>query len=378
MKKIVLILIIVLEAFFCNAQNWKSGIGISNEFVRDIIEYNRDTLLAGVERNGVFISYDNGNNWKQFALKGESVYSLIKIGKSIIAGTNGHDIHKANSINLPWERVTINNLVVNQLKSNNNIVYACTRGTSGPGGIYFSEDNALTWKKLNINTSLGYLLNIFINIDFNVNGRIFVATPDGAYYCDNQSSWVKTIGTWGTNWTVNYIGKDSIIYGNEIDGIYLSKDNGVSAQLLNVLARRTFFIDDTIYAASIDKLISSKSLNANWENMNLNRNVNSLTKIQNHLFAATTEGVFIYNGSMTKTKSTANNTVTIFPNPITDLFQVKGVGSEKFSLEILNSKGQQVLKSQNLRNDISDFEPGVYITKIAYQNTTIIRKIVKR
>ncbi|MGE5437091.1 MAG: T9SS type A sorting domain-containing protein [Syntrophothermus sp.] len=373
MKKIILILIIVLESFLCNAQNWKSGIGISGEIVKEVIEYNLDTLLAGVERNGVFISYDNGNNWKQFALKSESVYSLIKIGKSIIAGTNGHDIYKANSINLPWERVIINNLVVNQLKFQNDIVYACTWGTSGPGGIYLSSDKAITWQKYNINPPYG-----FLNIDLNTGGRIYTATPDGAYYSDNQSPWVKTTGTWGTNWTVNYIGKDSIIYGNEIDGIFLSKDNGVSAQKLNIPARRTFFIDNTIYAASQDELLYSESLNGSWKDMNLNKNVNRLTKIQDKLFASTTEGVYFYDGSITKIENIKNNDITVLPNPTNGLFELNGIGSEKFIFEIFNSMGQQVLKSQSLRNDISDFEPGIYILRVEHLNKIITFKIIKK
>lgn len=373
MKKIRLFLVIILASFFCNAQNWKSGIGISDQIVRDIIEYNSDTLIAGVEKKGVFISYDKGRSWTQFALNGESIYSLIKIDRTIIAGTEGHDIYRSNSINSTWERVVINNLVVNELKSYNGIVYACTYGSAGPGGIYTSSDHAKTWQQYG--TSIPPYQ--FLSIDFNPNGRIYAATPNGAYYSDKPSSWIST-GIGGTVWTVNYIGKDSILYGDESNGILFSNDNGATGHKLEIFGRRTFFIDDTIYAASSYELMFTKSLSEGWKNLNLNRSLNRLTKIQNQLFAATTEGVYIFSSSPTKNNSIKSQNFGVFPNPTTGLFELDGIEPEKFLLEIFNSNGQKVLESQNLRNDISVFEPGIYILRIEHMNNKMISKIIKQ
>jgi len=378
MKKIKLILIVIFGSFICNAQNWKSGIGISDQIVRDIIEYNSDTLLAGVEKNGVFVSYDNGNHWTQFALKDESVNSLIKIGKSIIAGTSGHDIYKAISINSIWERIAINNLLIGNLKTYNNIIYATTCPYSGPGGgIYCSSDSAKTWQKFITNPPAEDMP--ILAIDFNTNGRVYIGTPWGAGFSENQFSWVGTSGMGGLHLvsTVNYIGKDSIIYGGGGD-IFLSKDNGASSQKLsNITGSFTFFFDDTIYVSSEEELMYSKRISESWKNMNLNRQVIRLTKIQNKLFAATTEGVYISDGSTTNIENIERNDITIFPNPTTGQFEIKGIGSEKFRMAIFNSKGQQVLKSQSLWNDISDFQPGIYILRLEYMNNIIIRKIIK-
>lgn len=388
MKKAKLIFIIILGSFICNAQNWKSGIGISDQIVRDIIEYNKDTLIAGVEKNGVFVSYDNGNNWTQFALKDESVNSLIKIGKSIIAGTSGHDIYKAISINSIWKRVAINNLLIGNLKTYNDIIYATTCPYSGPGGgIYCSSDSSKTWKKFITNPI--YPDFPILNMDFNTNGRVYIGTPWGASYSENQFSWVSTTGIFSDKVisTVNYIGKDSIIYGGGED-IFLSADNGASAQKLsnisglNTLSKisglNTFFIDDIIYVASYDTLMYSKRLSEGWKKMNLNRNVLRLTKIQNKLFAETTEGVYISDGSTTNIENIEKDDITIFPNPTTGQFEIKGIGNETISVEILNSIGQQVLKSQNIKNDISDFKPGIYLLRIAYRNRTVVRQIIKK
>ena len=222
MKKLGFILVLITESFICNSQvwnseiensdtntqNWISGIGISDKIVRDIIEYSEDTLLAGVDEDGIYISYDNGSHWVQFALQGETVYSLIKIGTSVLAGTYGNDIYKTVSIDSTWKSVSINGLVINALKLYKDTVYACTYGLSGPGSVYISSDTGNTWIQYITTAPYAYL-----DIDFNLNGRVYVATPFGAYYSDNRSPWTQTTGNSGTTRTVNYLGNDSIIYG---------------------------------------------------------------------------------------------------------------------------------------------------------------------
>ena len=96
MKKAILILAILQLSFFSQGQVWISSNGIEDKLVRSIVSYSSDTLLAGVDDAGVYISYDKGINWSQFALDGETIYSLIKINNTILAGTYDNEIYKAD------------------------------------------------------------------------------------------------------------------------------------------------------------------------------------------------------------------------------------------------------------------------------------------
>jgi hypothetical protein len=377
MKKISLILISIYIFSICKADNWKSGIGISDFSVNSIIEYNIDTLLAGTENNGIFISYDKGNHWTQFSLKDETILSLLKVGKTVIAGTDNSDIYKADSINSKWNKITINNLTIYSIKLHNDTIFACGGGTLGPGSIYTSTDTGKTWHKYN--TTPPY---VYLDIDFSLSGRTYVTTSFGAYYSDNQAPWILTKGDLlSAIWTVSYIGSNSIIYGNH-NYIFLSTNNGVSAQYLNSLGGRTFFIDDTIYITGLNIMYSS-DLKKDWDTIPINKSINTLSKIQNILFIGTTTG--IYYG--TKTDSTTEsitiinninkNMIKIFPNPTTGIFEIIGLKDELLNIEFYNLTGCRILESKSLINDISTMKNGIYFLKVKYRNKILITKLIK-
>jgi hypothetical protein len=94
MNRVFHFTLICLMGTVLNAQTWTASNGIEGKTVRALLIYNTDTLLAGVNNEGVYISYDNGTNWAQFALNGESVYSLANVDNKIIAGTYGNDIKR--------------------------------------------------------------------------------------------------------------------------------------------------------------------------------------------------------------------------------------------------------------------------------------------
>lgn len=73
--------------------------------------------------------------------------------------------------------------------------------------------------------------------------------------------------------------------------------------------------------------------------------------------------------------------VTIFPNPVKDELIIENLGNlDRLSLEIINSVGQSVYKENFIEKTIiktSNFNPGVYLIKFDYKNSTVFRKIVK-
>ena len=84
----------------------------------------------------------------------------------------------------------------------------------------------------------------------------------------------------------------------------------------------------------------------------------------------------LVNGNLSTTDNTTLN-FKIYPNP-TSNFIVIDVNSS-FNLDIIDLKGQVVLRSDNCLNkiDISDLESGVYLLKIEVDKNFVIRKIIK-
>lgn len=70
--------------------------------------------------------------------------------------------------------------------------------------------------------------------------------------------------------------------------------------------------------------------------------------------------------------------IKIYPNPATSEISILISNNEKFSLEIFNVIGELVLKCENQKNiSISNFQNGIYIVKVKFENTTITEKIIK-
>jgi hypothetical protein len=70
------------------------------------------------------------------------------------------------------------------------------------------------------------------------------------------------------------------------------------------------------------------------------------------------------------------NEITIFPNPATDIFHIRGDNISE--IEILNLAGTLVLKNNSTtRIDMTNFKKGIYLVKIKQGNKTVVKKLVK-
>lgn len=375
MKKFIIISFFLIGNI-ASAQNWIQSSGIANKIVRTLIPYNGDTLLAGVDNEGIFISYDNGINWNQFALNGQTVYSIIKVDTSIIAGTYGNDIYKSSINNIFWQNIPIANLVISKLAINNDTLFASAYPGPG-GGIYYSINNGNTWASFpSIPT------NASLDIDFNSHGRIFAATPVGSYYSTNQSPWVQTTGFGITTRTVKYIGNDSLIYGTD-SGIFLSTNNGGSAQkLIGITQGSVFYINDTIYIAPVfggNGLFYLPNITSNELSLNLNKQIYSLINSKGKLIAGTDYGVYILSDFPTNIiEKSFSDELRVFPNPVSNKLFLENFNDENFNVEIYSLEGQLILKEiSNNSINTSKIKPGIYFYKIYSENKSAFGKIIK-
>jgi|GEM_PF-1999141 len=90
---------------------------------------------------------------------------------------------------------------------------------------------------------------------------------------------------------------------------------------------------------------------------------------------------YYYSPLSTDIPSISNNTITISPNPVSDVFFINGLNN-KAELFLSNMNGQIVFYQKEIENNssvsIADLPQGIYIAKIVSGKESITKKIVKR
>ena len=75
----------------------------------------------------------------------------------------------------------------------------------------------------------------------------------------------------------------------------------------------------------------------------------------------------------------AQDKVTIFPNPVSDVATIQTNGLVIKAVTVVNTLGQNVLEGNTDKIDMSSFQDGIYIVKVEFDNNqTAIKKIVKK
>lgn len=72
------------------------------------------------------------------------------------------------------------------------------------------------------------------------------------------------------------------------------------------------------------------------------------------------------------------NTVKLYPNPVTDFVQIETSEAIK-EVIVINALGQQIRKGNSNKIDFSGYSTGVYIIKISLENNmTHTQKLIKK
>lgn len=376
MKRLTFLSIILVYSTSCIGQGWVQANGTANQIFNALIPYSGDTLLAGADRGGVYVSYDNGANWNPYALSNQTVTSLAKIGDVVLAGTDGSGIFRNINLGSTWLNIPINNQYIYSFTNHNDTLYFNSGGTMGPGGVYLTVDTGKTW--------IQYLNGqIFRDIDFNrSNNRTLVATSSGAFFVDNQDSLIATTGVNGTIRTVAHLNGDTIIYGADFFGTYISYDNGVSGQLMNSSngSGAIFRAEDTMYRASNNgSLIYNHDINSIWQalpvvnsSLAMNSNVLSVIKNNGRLITGTFTGIYYYSSSLTvgvNEIDISEQKFLLSPNPNHGAFSLKVEESESdLTVRLFNNHGKLISKqlcssSKGMTFDF-DIPSGIYFLKI--------------
>ncbi len=204
--------------------NWHaSNDGLTNTWVRDFAISGKNILVS---TGGGLFSYDIQNDkWNEMdtIFRKNFISGFLVKGDSIFAGTdNGIFLSIDNGFD--WEQIDStlkDSSSIFCMVSSQNKVYAGTF----KGGLYFSTNNGFKWFHLPIDST-------------NVLNISSIAIYDSCIFVSS-----------------NYYNNDNPIASGEINGVYLSKDNGTSwaqinSGLINTYIEKLLIKDGYIFAAT--------------------------------------------------------------------------------------------------------------------------------
>ncbi len=256
-----------------NGANWiKVSSGLNNNTYIPSISSNYTGIYCGGSYasqtiTGIYYSANLGNNWERIGLPTEYISSLVLIGNTILAGTQGDGIFRStnngnnwipSSNGLPFESI-------GSMAFNGSYVFAGLRGFSSiEGGIYKSSNNGLNW----VYTGLS---NVAIDAVAASGNNVFAGDVFDLYKSINGGdNWVQTSYNHGVNSIL--IKGDTILVGRS--GVYISFDNGSTWSQTSLTANIACLAmnGNSIYAGAIGAnagIYKSTNNGANWSLLGL-------------------------------------------------------------------------------------------------------------
>jgi photosystem II stability/assembly factor-like uncharacterized protein len=187
---------------------------------------NEECIYTGT-RIGLFVSNDNGQNWKPLGFT-PNIPSLVLKGDSIIVGTDYYGVWLSSDKGQNWELRGLYHKDLYSLAQKNDSIFA---GTTD--GVFLTTDFGQNWT--NIGTYNSKCLAAKGEL-------IFAGTRSGLYMSsDNGKNWIETELSHQEIKTI-LIMDDSSIVGTYFYGTYLSTDNGDSWGEYGLYARDVYSI----------------------------------------------------------------------------------------------------------------------------------------
>lgn len=384
---ITLLLLLVLIATTAKSQVWEScNNGIGGEIVTSLAVKDQN-VYAGTKKGRLYMSSDNGENWKFLYSAESAVHSIILIERKVYIGTKTKGVFLSEDEGQSWalQNDSIPFSYMRGLKvAGMNIFAFCIniKGADVNPIIFASSDEGVSWKEVLAGEEY-YSITCFEALGSN----LFVGTSLGDIYLltDVGVNWTK-LGTSFTDMSISILkarGKE-LLAGSKDGKFFISKDNGLSWTSAN---KGLPDVGISVIAYSGDKLfvgtdgegiyISTDNA-ANWNNFTdtlYTKHVPENCLVTNGNFLFTSCGAF---GVYRKDLSTlsiedgrkANHKYELYPNPAQDYINIKISEKEEFSeyckIEIFSTLGTKVWQSSiDTRTiNISSFVKGVYFLKI--------------
>ncbi|MBN2354992.1 T9SS type A sorting domain-containing protein [candidate division KSB1 bacterium] len=207
---------------------WQQVPSPSGGYVRGIITLSNGDMLAGVNRNGVYISKDQGQSWsKSPADMGITTvvdFAIANTGDVIAASWAG--LFKSSDQGQSWS-------AINPAQLQNVWFYCITKTSNGnlyagswSEGVFLSTDNGATWQPYNSG-----LTDLAVDeVVEHPSGALFVGTRNGGVFRsdDSGATWTaKNNGIGGMEiYTLDFASDGTLYAGGYFKGLYSSNDMG--------------------------------------------------------------------------------------------------------------------------------------------------------
>ncbi len=192
-----------------NGQNWKATRGIRGFQVFSLAAFNGN-LFAGTTGGQIFISTDGGQNWEFYGggiPTNITTYDFAVSGGRLYAATLGDGVWRMGDNPYTWERAGttgLTNLLVYTLAVSGANLFA---GTAG-GGIHVSTDGGATWRTANTGITVPRIRSIAVD-----GGKLYASTistsvttvPNEVYVSENLGqSWTRLGNGIGADFPPNF------------------------------------------------------------------------------------------------------------------------------------------------------------------------------
>jgi len=208
-----------------------SSTGIEGGEVR-ALALSGDTVFAGSDGGGVFISKDGAANWAEVnsGLTSSRIWTLAVSDSNIFAGTYGGGICRSSDNGTNWIGVNngLTNSFVLSLVVSDTTIYAGTED-----GIFKTTDNGDNWFQVDdspVSTQYGSYQCMAVT-----GSHIFVGSYNGLFHSpDNGTNWSDVSSGLPYNWVMDIEILDENVFAlTNWGNISLSTDYGASWTIIN-------------------------------------------------------------------------------------------------------------------------------------------------
>ncbi len=270
-----------------NGINWQHILG--ELFCVNSIAMDERYIYAGTAYKGIYVSSNDGNNWKQCNNTDKKIVnSIFSHNGNVYSGTNKEGIYHTRNNNLDFKQIGVNDKRVYAFAEWDNKMFAGGMGA----GLYSSTNNGLNWKQIAL---LGEtIFNLFTFRD-----ELFMGNGEGLYISSNNGiSWKKTSLTIDARSIA--INVNNIFVGSGQGGVYFSSDRGttwkdINSNLENNIIEGDICLcanDNVIYAGTRSGVYFSTNNGKHWIETSLNYEaIQSITKCGKAIFAITYKNI---------------------------------------------------------------------------------------
>lgn len=173
---------------------------------------------------GIYLSNDDGNSWRLVGLKDTAVSSMVSSGNTIYAGTNRYGSYISRDKGLTWAKCSDNGLAspsIQEIGLNGSGLFAATYG----GGIFQSTDFGENWTEQNSGLVNMQLASVSVYGD-----TLFTVDYDHTSYIsiDNGKNWEQITSLPSLNYTTKKIIKNNdSLFAISSNNIFMCSDKFV-------------------------------------------------------------------------------------------------------------------------------------------------------